>query len=47
VIANTMTDGRRFAFGDAKAVGFGAKVVIIAGEAIAKNGNASVNSDPT
>eukprot|EP00747_Dinoflagellata_sp_TGD_P048121 gnl/TRDRNA2_/TRDRNA2_145422_c3_seq1.p1 gnl/TRDRNA2_/TRDRNA2_145422_c3~~gnl/TRDRNA2_/TRDRNA2_145422_c3_seq1.p1 ORF type:complete len:616 (+),score=174.23 gnl/TRDRNA2_/TRDRNA2_145422_c3_seq1:44-1849(+) len=42
-----MADGRRAAFGDVKSLGLSCKVVTIAGEAIAKNGNLSVNSDAT
>jgi len=47
VVADTMADGRRLAFGDAKALGLSCKVVTLAGEAIAKNGNLSVNSEAT
>merc|ERR1719162_588665 len=45
VVADTMADGRRAAFGDMKALGLNCKVVTLAGEAIAKNGNLSVNSE--
>eukprot|EP00927_Polykrikos_kofoidii_P046821 TRINITY_DN4094_c0_g1_i1.p1 TRINITY_DN4094_c0_g1~~TRINITY_DN4094_c0_g1_i1.p1 ORF type:complete len:1245 (-),score=280.69 TRINITY_DN4094_c0_g1_i1:271-4005(-) len=47
VVADTMTDGRRLAFGDAPAAGAHCKVVTLAGEMISKNGNLSVNSDAT
>lgn len=47
VIADTMADGRRFAYGDVRAHGIKCRVVTLAGEAIAKNGNLSVNSDAT
>lgn len=47
VVADSMTDGRRFAFGDSRALGVRSKVVTAAGETIAKNGNLSVNSDAT
>jgi structural maintenance of chromosome 1 len=45
VVADTMADGRRFAFEDARQQNIGCKVVTLAGEAIAKNGNLSVNSE--
>mmetsp|Transcript_23018 Transcript_23018/g.66732 ORF Transcript_23018/g.66732 Transcript_23018/m.66732 type:complete len:1247 (+) Transcript_23018:117-3857(+) len=45
VVADTMADGRRLAFGEVRAAGLSCKVVTLAGEAIAKNGNLSVNSD--
>eukprot|EP00439_Symbiodinium_sp_Y106_P032472 s3014_g3.t2 len=47
VVADTMADGRRLAFEDARKLGVTCKVVTLAGEAIAKNGNLSVNSDAT
>jgi len=47
VFADTMADGRELAFGDVKNLGLGCKVVTLQGEAIAKNGNLSVNSDAT
>ena len=42
-----MTDGRRLAFEDSKRLKVSCKVVTIQGEAIAKNGNLSVNSEAT
>eukprot|EP00930_Biecheleria_cincta_P061734 TRINITY_DN4729_c0_g1_i1.p1 TRINITY_DN4729_c0_g1~~TRINITY_DN4729_c0_g1_i1.p1 ORF type:complete len:1235 (-),score=374.74 TRINITY_DN4729_c0_g1_i1:275-3979(-) len=45
VVADTMADGRRLAFGEARQMGVSCKVVTLAGEAIAKNGNLSVNSE--
>mmetsp|Transcript_25012 Transcript_25012/g.71446 ORF Transcript_25012/g.71446 Transcript_25012/m.71446 type:complete len:1248 (-) Transcript_25012:91-3834(-) len=45
VVADTMADGRRLAFGQVRAAGLSCKVVTLAGEAIAKNGNLSVNSE--
>mmetsp|Transcript_81832 Transcript_81832/g.227946 ORF Transcript_81832/g.227946 Transcript_81832/m.227946 type:complete len:1243 (-) Transcript_81832:110-3838(-) len=45
VVADTMADGRRLAFTDAQALGLSCKIVTLAGEAIAKNGNLSVNSE--
>mmetsp|Transcript_65288 Transcript_65288/g.169650 ORF Transcript_65288/g.169650 Transcript_65288/m.169650 type:complete len:1234 (+) Transcript_65288:116-3817(+) len=45
VITDTMADGRRLAFGEVRALGLNCKVVTLAGEAIAKNGNLSVNSE--
>jgi len=47
VIADTMTDARQLAFGDLKNLGLSCKLVTLAGESIAKNGNLSVNSDAT
>eukprot|EP00913_Durusdinium_trenchii_P008462 g7947.t1 len=47
VVADTMADGRRLAFGDSRKLGVTCKVVTLAGEAIAKNGNLSVNSEAT
>ncbi|CAE7470690.1 SMC1 [Symbiodinium sp. CCMP2456] len=47
VVADTMADGRRLAFEEARKLGVTCKVVTLAGEAIAKNGNLSVNSDAT
>ena len=42
-----MADGRLFAFSSAKAVGVSCRVVTLAGEAIARNGNLSVNTQAT
>ncbi|CAE7836536.1 SMC1 [Symbiodinium sp. CCMP2592] len=47
VVADTMADGRRLAFEESRKLGVTCKVVTLAGEAIAKNGNLSVNSDAT
>jgi len=47
VFADTMADGRHLAFGDVKQMGLSCKVVTLAGETIAKNGNLSVNSEAT
>eukprot|EP00434_Breviolum_minutum_P006743 symbB.v1.2.005948.t1/scaffold346.1/size246720/17 len=47
VVADTMADGRRLAFEDSRKLGVTCKVVTIVGEAIAKNGNLSVNSEAT
>jgi len=47
VVADTMADGRLFAFSSAKAVGVSCRVVTLAGEAIARNGNLSVNTQAT
>mmetsp|Transcript_78339 Transcript_78339/g.229596 ORF Transcript_78339/g.229596 Transcript_78339/m.229596 type:complete len:1236 (+) Transcript_78339:77-3784(+) len=44
VFADTMVDGRNLAFGEAKNFGLSCKVVTLHGEAIAKNGNLSVDS---
>uniref|UniRef100_A0A7S4VE94 Structural maintenance of chromosomes protein n=1 Tax=Alexandrium monilatum TaxID=311494 RepID=A0A7S4VE94_9DINO len=44
VFADTMTDGRNFSFGEARNLGLSCKVVTLHGEAIAKNGNLSVDS---
>ncbi|CAE8619635.1 unnamed protein product [Polarella glacialis] len=40
-----MADGRRLAFNEARTLGLSCKIVTLAGEAIAKNGNLSVNSE--
>mmetsp|Transcript_6460 Transcript_6460/g.13994 ORF Transcript_6460/g.13994 Transcript_6460/m.13994 type:complete len:1237 (+) Transcript_6460:300-4010(+) len=45
VVTDSMADGRRMSFGEGRALGISFKVVTLAGEAIAKNGNLSVNSD--
>jgi len=45
VICDTMADGRQLAFGQARSLGLKCRVVTLAGEAIAKNGNLSVNSE--
>lgn len=47
VVADTMADGRRLAFEESRKLGVTCKVVTIVGEAIAKNGNLSVNSEAT
>jgi len=47
VVADTMADARSLAFSEVKTLGLSCKVVTVAGEAIAKNGNLSVNSEAT
>eukprot|EP00931_Biecheleriopsis_adriatica_P056176 TRINITY_DN33289_c0_g1_i4.p1 TRINITY_DN33289_c0_g1~~TRINITY_DN33289_c0_g1_i4.p1 ORF type:complete len:1232 (+),score=357.23 TRINITY_DN33289_c0_g1_i4:101-3796(+) len=47
IVADTMADGRRVAFNEARGLGVSCKVVTLAGEAISKNGNLSVNSEAT
>jgi len=47
VVADTMADGRRVAFEESRKLKVSCKVVTLVGEAIAKNGNLSVNSDAT